>query len=558
MLSSLHIRNYVLIDSLDIDFPGGLVIITGQTGAGKSILLGALSLVAGAKADATHIAPGASSCVVEAEFDVPDQDGVIRSVMDENDAEWDGGHVIVRRVVNASGRSRCFIGDTPVPVQVLQELASHLIDIHSQHQSLLLTDRAFQLSMLDRYASDGDVLAVCRDAWQQLQTLRRERADLQSRIARVALEKDYNEAQFNELEAAGLKSGEIEALEDEQRTLSNAEQILEDLSAAASLFAADESHGLRSMSSALKEAGRLVSHVCRFMPALESLCTRIDTARIELDDISAEIEDAASRVNVSSDRLEQVDARLSALYKLLTKHGCRTVDELIALRDSLSESICDSSAMQDRLDDLDVRIDGLQRKWQSASDKLHELRTRAADGFAADILRSLRFLELDRSVFAIDLNRVEGGPSGEDQVVFKFSASGLNPVDVAKCASGGELSRIMLSLKAMMAGDDMPTMIFDEIDTGVSGSVADKMGSMICTMGERMQIFSITHLPQVAAKGMAHYVVSKHFDSADGAARSEIHKVEGEMRVAEIARLLSGASVTPEAVANARALLTIK
>lgn len=563
MLSSLHIRNYVLIDSLDIDFPEGLVIITGQTGAGKSILLGALSLVAGAKADAAMITPGAASCVVEAEFDVPDGALSVRGLLEENDVEWDGGHIIVRRVVNSTGRSRCFVNDSPVNVQALSELSAYLIDIHSQHQSLLLNDHAFQLSLLDAYAGNAELLAGCRGAWSRSQELRRELESVRSRLESLATARDYNEAQFRELDAANLRDGELEELEEEQKTLANAEQILDDLSAASEMFSPDESSGLRAMGSSLKEAGKLVARVGKYLPALEALAERIDSARIEIEDISSEIEDAASRIYVSQDRLQQVEDRMSALYSLMSKHGCRSVSELIDIREKYSSELFDSSALAEREESLSAALEAAGKELSEWSGRLHEARAKASKPFAASVLESLRFLELDRSVFSVSLGEVACGPCGSDAVSFMFSASGLNPQDVSRCASGGELSRIMLSLKAIMArtradgalGEVMPTMIFDEIDTGVSGSVADRMGSMICSMGEDMQIFSITHLPQVAAKGKAHYVVSKTFDDASGRAVSGIRQVCGEERVSEIARLLSGSSITPEAIANAKALL---
>lgn len=562
MLSSLHIRNYVLIDSLDIDFPEGLVIITGQTGAGKSILLGALSLVAGARADAGVISPGATSCVVEAEFDVPSSSLSIRRLMEDNDLDMEDGHIIVRRVVNPNGRSRCFVNDSPVSVQTLSSLSSFLVDIHSQHQSLLLTDHSFQLSLLDSFAGNDHLLSSCREAWSRCQDLRKELADVSGRLDAVSAARDYNEAQFKELDSASLRDGELEELEEEQKALANAEQILGDLSTAVQLFSPEESGAGRSMGSALKEAGKLLSRVCRYLPSLEALCGRVESARIEIEDIASEIEDAASRIDVSEERLRIVDDRLSALYSLMSKHGCRTVAELISVRDRYSSELYDSSALAERKDSLIKELASAEKELEGCCSRLHEARAAAAGAFSESVLESLRFLELDRAVFKLNLDKVACGPSGSDAVVFLFSASGLNPQDVAKCASGGELSRIMLSLKAMMArtrasgsSEAVPTMVFDEIDTGVSGSVADRMGSMICSMGEAMQIFSITHLPQVAAKGKAHYVVTKTFDDVSGRAVSGIRQVTGEERVAEIARLLSGSSITPEAVANARTLI---
>lgn len=558
MLRSLHIRHFVLIDSLDIEFPEGLVIITGQTGAGKSIILGALSLVSGAKADAGMISEGADNCVVEAEFDTDASDAGIRALLDENEVEWDDGHLIVRRVVNASGRSRSFINDCPVQVQVLAELSSRLVDIHSQHQSLLLTDRNFQLSILDHFAGNAGSVAECRESWSRCQGLRKELEAAKARLSRLEAERGYNDAQYRELEAAALKDGELEDLEEEQKALANAEQIKECLTKAAGAFDPEEAGGAQSMASALKEASRQLSHAAKFIPSLEELCRRIDSARIEIEDISGEIEDINARTIVSDERLAIVDDRLSMLYSLLTKHGCRTVAELIEVRDRYSEALFDSDSLVENVSQLEGELKKASAAHTAICKSLSVSRSKAAPGFSKAILDSLRFLELDRSAFIVELEPCAEGPSGADAISFRFSASGSNPVDVAKCASGGEISRIMLSLKAMMAKFvGMPTLIFDEIDTGVSGSVADRMGSMICDMGKDMQVFSITHLPQVAAKGDAHYVVSKSYDES-GRATSSIRQVDGEERIAEVARLLSGSTVTPEAIANAKALINGK
>ena len=545
MLRSLHIRNYVLIDSLDVDFPEGLVIITGQTGAGKSILLGALSLVTGAKADAGIISEGADSCVVEAEFDTDPRNEDIIRILDENDVERDGGHLIVRRVVNSSGRARCFVNDSPVQAGVLSSLASLLIDIHSQHQSLLLTDRKFQLSVLDHFAGNSVTLSECRSSWLRLSGIRSELAKAEEKRERLSADRDYNEAQYRQLEGAGLKEGELEELEAEQKQLSNAESIKEGLGSAFNAL-----DGFAS----LKEVKRTLEHIGRFVPALDGICERLESARIELDDIRAELEDMDSRVIMSSDRLEMVEDRMSLLYSLLKKHNCSSVTELVAKRDEFNEALYDSDSLNERINELKEAHKKEEAVFDGLCNKLHESRVKAAPAFEDNIINSLRFLELDNSVFRIGIEPSKADASGADAITFLFSSNGSEPVDVARCASGGEISRIMLCLKAMMAKfADMPTLIFDEIDTGVSGSVADKMGSMICDMGQDMQVFSITHLPQVAAKGDAHYLVTK--STRQGRTISGIQSITGEERTMEIARMLSGSSITPEAIANAESLL---
>ena len=554
MLARLHVRNFVLIDSLEIDFPEGLIIITGQTGAGKSILLGALSLVTGAKADASMVSEGADNCVVEAEFETDDP--LIRSIIEENEAEWDEGHLIIRRVVNRSGRSRAFVNDSPVPVTVLQEISSRLIDIHSQHQTLLLSDKQFQLDILDHYAGNTTLRQECAAAWKDLISKKSELTALESRIARIASDKEYNEAQYRQLEAASLREGELVELEEEQKQLANAEDIKTGLCGVEELFTASLSGDSMSVDSSLKESVKMLMKVGRYLPAASQLADRLDSCRLELDDILAEVSDMNSRVDMSQERLEQVESRMSMLYGLLKKHGCADELELIALRDRLSEELFDSTRLEEQAEDIRKEIAKLDAHVRSIASNLHDSRSKAAADFSEAIASSIRGLEMPYAVFEVELVDIPVSATGSDAVAFRFSATGRNAVDVAKCASGGEMSRIMLALKAMMARyTSMPTMIFDEIDTGVSGSVADKMGSMICQMGEYMQVFAITHLPQVAAKGHAHYVVSKEIDPATSKAVSTISRLKDDDRVLEVARMLSGSVLTDAAIANAKELL---
>ena len=550
MLTRLQVKNYVLIDSLEIDFPEGLIIITGQTGAGKSILLGALSLLLGAKADASMVGESAENCVVEADFDLNPEDSFSRSLLEENEVDWDGGHLIIRRVVAKSGRSRSFINDSPVSVQILSQLSSKLVDIHSQHQTLLLSDHAFQLSVLDFYAGNAELLENCGHSWRKLNTLKARMDELEREIARVERDRDYNQAQFDQLEAAHLKADELEDLEQEQQTLANAEQIRELLFTAQNAFAAE---GF-SVANALKEAERALEKASRYMSGISELSSRVTQARIELEDVADEVETAGNSLDVSPGRLELVEDRLSLIYGLLKKHSCRTLPELLAVRDKLSDMLFDSSRFESELENMRREYDSEVIILKSISAQLHESRCKAAPEFAASIQQSLRSLELPQAIFEVEILPVQQCAAGIDSIMFRFSSTGKNAVDVAKCASGGEMSRIMLSLKDMMARyTRMPSMIFDEIDTGVSGSVADKMGSMICSMGQSMQVFAITHLPQVAAKGNAHYLVSKEM-SGDRTV-STIRRIEGEDRTLEVARMLSGSELTPAAVANARSLL---
>lgn len=552
MLRSLHIRNYILIDSLDITFPEGLIIITGQTGAGKSILLGALSLLFGVKADASMLSEGASSCVVEAEFDGVD-DGV-RALLAEEDVEADGDSLLIRRVVSASGRSRSFVNDLPVQVNLLQRLSPRLVDIHSQHKSLLLSDKDFQLSVLDGFAGNAGDLKECRQVWGQLRQVRAQIESLRDKLSRAESEREYNESQLRQLEAAHLVGGELESLEEEHKGLANAEQIMEGLSAASEVLSPSDGE-TRGVTASLKEAQKQLEHIARFLPGLPEITSRLESSRLELEDVASELDGLLAKVDLSPERLLAVEERMSLIYSLLKKYSCATVEELISLRDSLSESVDGTAALEDRILELEKQERDFLGQYGEICARLSDARRKAAPGLSASITESLHFLELDRAVFEVSVEDGNQGADGADKVRFLFSSTGKGLMDISKVASGGELSRIMLCLKAKMAEfTGMPTLIFDEIDTGVSGSVADRMGQMICSMGRNMQVFSITHLPQVAAKGDAHYMVEKSI-SPDGRTLSSIRRIDGKERVMEIARLLSGASITPAAVANAETLL---
>ena len=555
MLSRLHVRNYVLIDSLEIDFPEGLIIITGQTGAGKSILLGALSLVMGSKADASMVSEGADNCVVEAEFEMG-ADEQLKALIEENEAEWEDGHLIIRRVVNRSGRSRAFINDCPVPLQVLQDISSRLVDVHSQHQTLLLSDKSFQMGILDYFAGNSELRGLCADLWRKQNAIKSELAAIDSKLARLSSERDYNESQFKQLEAANLRDGELAELEEEQKQLANAEEIKSYLSTVELLFTEDSNGDGLPLDSMLKEVVKLLSKAARFVPSASELSDRVDSCRRELDDVLSDVSQINQRVDMSPERLEEVEDRMSLIYSLFQKHGCTTESELMQLRDSLSELLFDSTQLEEKRDEMQSQLESVQKELSSVALQLSKSRKEASGRFAESIQSSIRGLELPYAVFEVEILEAPLSAAGIDTVQFRFSSTGRNAVDVAKCASGGEMSRIMLALKAMRARfAKMPTMIFDEIDTGVSGSVADKMGSMICDMGSYMQVFAITHLPQVAAKGTAHYLVSKEIDPATSKAVSTIKRLSDDQRVLELARMLSGSVMTDAAIANAESLL---
>ena len=545
MLRGLHIENYILIDSLDITFPEGLIIITGQTGAGKSILLGALSLLTGAKADASLISEGADSLVVEGEFDVPDSDGRVKSILEEADAEYDGGHLTIRRTVHRAGRSRCFINDCPVSAGVLGELSSSLIDIHSQHQNMQLLKGGTQLSLLDYFAEAKNLRDQCRHDWVRYKECEKQLAQSREELAKARKDADYNRAQWEQLNAADIREGELESLEEEQRSLANAEEIKSALS---------HSIELLDITRNLKDAGRALEKISGFMPSADALVQRLESSRIELEDICFELEKSNSSMNVSEDRLEQVEDRISTLLQLMRRHGVTSETELIALRDSLDKLVTGTADLEFQVQEAEKNFAEAQEEYTHSAQLLHEARAKASPALSAELQASIRSLELDRAVFEVRLEDAPESETGVDSCHFLFDSNGNAPSDLAKCASGGELSRIMLCIKNMMAQyTNMPTMIFDEIDTGVSGSVAHKMGRMICRMGERMQVFAITHLPQVAAKGNAHYLVDK--SERDGRTISTLSLLNREERIKELARLLSAENITAEALANAKSLL---
>lgn len=537
MLKRLTIQNYALIDSLDITFPGNLVIITGETGAGKSILLGALSLLLGVKADVSALKDKGHNCVVEAEF------------VNTNSEE-----MLLRRVVSSQGRSRVFLNDEPISMDDLKELSKQLIDIHAQHQQLLLSERQFQMGVLDSFAGITTDVEAYREDYNQSLSLEKELKALDEMIAQSDRQREYNEFQYKQLDDAKLIPDELDELESEQQQLAHSEEIKETMSHIGELFNSDEDS---SIAFKIKQIELLIEKISSFIPSFASLSERVASVRIELKDVEQEIAVAGERVVYSPERLAIVDARLSLLYDLLRKHSVSSIAELIAVRDELSEQLGIGVDAQIRRNELCSKIDQIKHKCLSKANDLSAKRKEAAPRLASTLQNSVRSIEMPQAIFEVRLAPLtEWGRDGKDDVQFYFSANeGVAPKELSKCASGGELSRIMLCIKALMAKYmGMPTMIFDEIDTGVSGSIADKMGDLIGEMGENMQVFAITHLPQVASKGDAHYLVYKELNDKNETA-SKIKRIDGEQRVMEIARMLSGSSLTPEAIANAKVLM---
>ena len=536
MLSRLSISNYALINSLDITFPDGLVIITGETGAGKSILLGALSLVLGKRADSSVFSDNTRNCVVEAEFH-----------------DKSGEEYILRRVITPAGRSRSFLNDEPVSLADLAAISNRIIDIHGQHQHLLLTDPDYRLGVIDHFAGTAPLLDEYKKIYDEYTAVEDEAASLEKSIAEEERDAEYRQFQLHKLQEAALVSGEMETLEQEQKALAHAEDIRTGLDAA---YACLNPHDI-SVSQLLKDAATRLSKFAAWDDRLESLAARLESSRIEISDIEREIEDISSSVTVSPQRLDEVEERMSLIYSLERKYGCADVDELIALRDSLATALGGTDQMRDRLSALRQRQQELGTQREALARRLSEQRRAASGSLSEALQEAVRSLEMPHAVFRAEISgKGRLTATGGDNLDFMFSANGEQSLrDISKVASGGELSRVMLALKGLLARyTSMPTMIFDEIDTGVSGRIADKMGNMIGRMGQNMQIMAITHLPQIASKKGAHYLVYKEF-GPDGKASTGIRRIEGEERVMEVARMLSGSELTPAAVENARELL---
>ena len=535
MLTRLTIQNYALIENLDIEFPSGLVIITGETGAGKSIMLGALSLLLGAKADVSALKDSSRNCVVEGEFEV------------------DGELLVFRRVISPAGRTRNFINDEPASLAALTEISSAIVDIHAQHQHLLLTDESYQMKVLDYYAGTGSLLEDYSRVHNELLQLENQLKELRIQIAKREGEMEYRSFQLEKLMEAKLREGELEELESEQKQLANSEQIRESISAAVNCMQPVGGTIVQN----LKDAVHLLQKCSNFVPELEELCNRLESCRIECKDIEDELEMLAERIVVSPQRLEQVEERLSLLYSLMRKHGVSTLEDLLEVQKGLQDDMAGADEDVAKAEGMEQQIKVLSAQREEMAQLLSAKRKEKTGELATELQASIRDLQMPYAVLKVELSDTgKYTAKGTDSVAFMFSANGekkLNPLQ--KAASGGELSRIMLCLKSLMARfTGMPTMIFDEIDTGVSGSIADKMGALIGKMGERMQIFAITHLPQIASKKGTHLLVYKEFDAQNNAT-TRIRVLSPEERVNEVARMLSGASLTEAALENARVLL---
>lgn len=550
MLTSLHISNYALIEHLDLTLREGFSVITGETGAGKSIILGALGLLQGNRADTKSIKAGAKKCIVEGEFEV---DGLgVQRLLQEADIDCEDNTIIIRREIAATGKSRTFINDTPATLNTLKEVSTRLIDIHSQHQNLLLGHETFIIDTIDCVAGAPEVSKNYETAYAHWVESERLLRQLREDASRSQNDQEFLAFQLKQLEEAGLQSGELEELEEEQHTLAHAEEIKAALCKASGMLsndAVDVVSTLRQAVAALQDAGE-------YLPDASELAERLESARIEIDDVVSEIEDEAEGVEFDPRRLEYVDDRIGVIYSLLKRHGAETVDELIAKAEQMRQSLDAIENADERITEQEAVVKAARKTLLDAAAKLTEIRQKAAAEIENGLTESMKNLGMPHAKIVLDFaRRKHPDPSGLDAVSFLFSANkSVPPQDVAQTASGGEVARLMLALKALIAQKkNMPTIIFDEIDTGVSGTMAERMGQVMGAICSHAQVLCITHLPQIAALGDHHFRVYKE-ENEDGTL-SHLVPLTEEERVEEIANMLSGAQITPEALANAKKLL---
>ena len=552
MLSQLYIKNFTLIDELDIRLYPGFSVITGETGAGKSIILGAIGLLLGQRADSKTLKQGADRCIIEAHFDLSRYD--LQPLFEENDVDYDANDTIIRREMTSAGKSRAFINDTPVPLALLKELGERLVDVHSQHQNLLLQKQDFQLNVVDILADDAKELADYRLTYASLQQAQRQLADLRAGIEQGRQQADFLQFQYEELTNARLVADEQEELKQQSDTMSHAEDIKTALYEASNSLEADDSGIVVQMKRAISS----LSGISRVLPAATELTERLESCQIELKDIADEVNSALEHVDFDPAELDAVNARLDKLYDLEKKYHCETVAELIAHRNALGSQLAGIENSDEAVAELEAKCQQLTAKSTKLADQLTDKRRQAAKYIEEQMLERLVPLGMPNVRFAISITQETLGADGQDKVAFLFSANTSTPLQpVAQVASGGEIARVMLSLKAMISGAvKLPTIIFDEIDTGVSGKTAERMALMMQEMGNGgRQVISITHLPQIAALGSHHYRVSKQ-ETAQGTI-SRMQQLTDDERIGEIAQMLSGSDVSEAAIANAKQLLKL-
>ena len=550
MLRTLYIQNYALIEKLDIDFETGFSVITGETGAGKSIILGAIGLLLGQRADLKSIRQGETKCVIEARFDISAYH--MQSFFEENDLEYEE-ECILRREIYSSGKSRGFINDTPAALSQMKQVGEQLIDVHSQHQNLLLNKEGFQLNVLDILARNEEALGIYQELYNEWKRLERELADLIILAGQNKADEDYIRFQLEQLQEANLSEGEQEGLEHESETLSHAEEIKAGLYRVEQTLASDEGGVLVAM----KDSLNTMQSLQKVYQPSEELAGRLESVYIELKDIAQELGRQGESIEFNPVRLEEVNERLNLIYSLQQKHRVQTVSELIALTDEYAGKLAAITSYDDRIAELTSRRDEQYNKVKKQAAILTKARTAAAREVEKQMGARLIPLGMPNVRFQVEMGvKKEPGAQGEDTVNFLFSANKNGALQsISSVASGGEIARVMLSVKAMIAGAvKLPTIVFDEIDTGVSGEIADRMADIMQEMGEQnRQVISITHLPQIASRGRAHYKVYKK--DSDTETNSHIRRLTKEERVEEVAHMLSGATLTEAALSNAKALL---
>ena len=550
MLRQLYIRNFTLIDELDITFKPGFSVITGETGAGKSIILGAIGQIIGNRADARMVKAGCDKCVIEAHFDLSNYD--MEGFFDDNDIDYEPEDCIIRRELKANGKSRAFINDTPVALTTARELGQQLVDIHSQHQNLLLQKEDFQLNVVDIIAHNSQLLNDYRTLFDGYAKAKAALREKEEECEKDRANEDFLRFQADELVKAQLIDGEQEELEQELETLSHAEDIKGALFDADNLLSGDD----RCITQSCKTMLSRLSDIGDVYPAIRQVTERLDSAYIELKDIARDISNLAESIDFDPARLTMANERLDTIYTLQKKHHVESVAELIAIRDSLTARLNDITNSEDMLEDMRRQVEDMHRKATEAAARLTESRQEAARHVTEQLLAQMTSLGMPNARFEIKFETKELAVDGADRISYMFSANKNVPLEpIAQVASGGEVARVMLSLKAMISGAvKLPTIIFDEIDTGVSGRVAEMMAQIMRQMGRAdRQVISITHLPQIAALGTTHYKVEK--TDTDDTTISRMRMLGHDERITEIAQMLSGSNISDAAIENAKSLL---
>lgn len=549
MIQSLSVENYAIINNLEIEFSRGLSIITGETGAGKSILLGALSLILGKRADTSILKDKTRKCIVEGTFDITEYG--FQGFFDENDIDYDDS-TILRREISPNGKSRAFINDTPVNLNILSELGIRFIDIHSQHQNLNLSNSQFQLKVIDCFSHSEDLLRKYQDVYNLFKNLSKEYQYLLEKSQQSQADLDYYQFQFNQLDIAKLKENEQYELEQELEKLNHAEEIKNNLNNSVSLLSGEDNTVL----SQLKDIHSFINKIIKFYPDVTEHAKRLESSYIELKDVANELEQLKEKIELDPDKLEYINERLDLIYSLQHKHKVNTIKDLKKIKESLKQKIDEVSSYEFKLEDLKKRINECENKLNDFAQQLSQQRQESLKNIEKEITVLLLDLGIPNGRFKIH-HEITGDYTinGIDRVQFLFSANkNITLQEISKIASGGELSRLMLSIKSLLSDSSgLPTIIFDEIDMGVSGEIADKVGNIIKRMSKGMQIINITHLPQVACKGDFHYLVYKSDEGESTTAHVKL--LNNEERHIEIARMLSGEELTEAAMENARELL---